>query len=108
MYVSGKSSTFETGPGRPQRAGLRVPPAPGQPTRIFEVIEMAVLVIVTALAMVSIIVAGSEDDSRQRSQPSNVGVQQRQDVREPVRRDGAAPTYAAAPARRLSVEVAGR
>jgi|GEM_PF-3389885 len=70
MTLSGEPSTFETRPVPPQRAGLRVAPAPGQPTGLFEVIEMAVLVIVTALAMVSVIVAGGEDDSRERVRAS--------------------------------------
>lgn len=82
MTLSGEPSTFETSPVPPQRAGLRVAPAPGQPTGLFEVIEMAVLVIVTALAMVSVIVASGEDDSRERVRASSMRTQ-------PATRDGA-------------------
>ena len=69
MEFSGKPSTFEPTPAGPQRAGLRVAPT-SQPSGLFEVIEMAVLVIVTALAMASIIVAGSEDDGRVQARGS--------------------------------------
>ena len=108
MYLSGKPIPFETSPVQPQRAGLRIAPAPGEPTGLFEVIEMAVLVIVTALAMVSIIVASSEDESRQRPQSSNAGVQQRPVVREPVRHGDVAATYASARANGAAVDVATR
>ena len=68
MYLSGKPRPFETTSVPPQRAGLRIAPSTDEPTGVFEVIEMAVLVLVVALAMASIIVAGSEDDGHQRHQ----------------------------------------
>ncbi len=43
-----------------QPAGLRIATAGGEPTGTFVAVEMAILVIVTALAMVSIIVAGMD------------------------------------------------
>lgn len=49
--------------GEPQRAGLRIVMADHQPTGAFVAVEMAILVLVTALAMVAIIVAGGEDDA---------------------------------------------
>ena len=70
MTLSGKPSTLETCSTPPQRAGLRVAPASDQPTGVFVVIEMAVLVLVTALAMVSIIVASGEDDAQRANTPS--------------------------------------
>ena len=49
--------------GEPQRAGLRIVMADHQPTGAFVAVEMAILVLVTALAMVAVIVAGGEDDA---------------------------------------------
>ena len=95
MYLRGKPSTYENLPVALQRAGLRIAPAPGEPTGLFEVIEMAVLVIVTALALVSIIVASSEDESRQRLRPTNESAEQRVAARDQGSRDGdpgSAPT----------------
>jgi hypothetical protein len=50
-----------------QRAGVRVAQSRNQPTGAFVAVEMAVLVIVTALAMVSIIVSTCGGDRIDRS-----------------------------------------
>lgn len=54
------ASTFRDVP----RAGLRLPPTGGEPTAAFVVVEVTVLVIVAALAMVSIIVSGEDGRGR--------------------------------------------
>ena len=80
MYLSSKTSEFETrgsfysGQGT-QRAGVRVAPVGVKPTGVFEVVEMAVLVIVTLLAMVSIIVSSIDDDSRLRAEQASAHAQ---------------------------------
>ncbi len=53
---------FDLGGPRLPRAGLRGGIARQEPTGLFAVIEMTVLVVVTALAMVSIIVTSGGDD----------------------------------------------
>lgn len=67
MYLSHSSSdrdcgTTATGERKPDRAGLRVPPSGDQPNGVFVIVEMVVLVIVAALAMVSIIVSSGGAD----------------------------------------------
>lgn len=94
MYLTGKPVPCDT-TRQPQRAGLRVAPDTDQPTNIFEVIEMAVLVIVTALAMVSIIVVGSEDDGRQTVLPSPGG-SERTELAHAATSAEARPSYASA------------
>lgn len=81
MYLSSKPSPFEQAGAYPetQRAGLRIAPTAGEPTGVFVVIEMSILVIVTALAMVSIIVSNSEDGRVERDNASGARVQQQAD-----------------------------
>lgn len=55
------------------RAGLRTPPSAGTPTGKFVVVEMTILVIVVALAMVSVIVASAEDGGRDSGGRDTVG-----------------------------------
>ncbi len=54
----------------PQRAGLRIAHAAHEPTAVFAIVEMTVLVVVTALAMVSVIVASGGDDGSGRGHSS--------------------------------------
>ncbi len=73
MYLSTSSRDCEPGgtaPGEfhPMRAGLRVPPPGVQPDGLFVVVEMAVLVLVVALAMVAIIVSSSGPDGDVRAE----------------------------------------
>ncbi len=88
MYLSSKPSPLEQAGAYPetQRAGLRIAPVAGEPTGVFVVIEMSILVIVTALAMVSIIVSNSEDGRVDRESASGAHVQQHAD------RDGSVGT----------------
>ena len=73
------------------RAGLRIDFVPDRPTSLFEAVELAVLVIVTALALVSIIVANSEySGDRRRETASRID----RDVR-PVAREAAGHDTAA-------------
>lgn len=68
MTLINEPLDHEAGPtpsvaSRSQRAGLRIAPTEGEPTSIFAVVEMAILVIVAALAMVAIIVSSGETES---------------------------------------------
>jgi hypothetical protein len=52
------------------RAGLRVAAASHEPPGIFAAVEMAVLVIVTVLAMASIILSSADDEKSGKVQPA--------------------------------------
>lgn len=103
MDLTGKPVPGDSTRQTPPRAGLRVALDTEQPTNLFEAIEMAVLVIVTALAMVSIIVAGSEDDARRTALPAHGGVERTEMAHEAARAESR-PSYASAePGRPVSV-----
>lgn len=71
MVLSSESKEYENGGAlsaarHPARAGLRITPSDTGPTGVFVVIEMAVLVIVAALAMAAIIVSIGDEGGSDR------------------------------------------